>query len=168
VTIRTERPADRQAIFAVHAAAFPGAAEARLVDALRAGGSVRVSLVAEMGGAIAGHILFSPVAVAPEGRLGAGLAPLAVLAALRRRGIGGRLVECGLEACRRAGLGFVVVLGEPGYYRRFGFRRALDVGLRNEHGADEEFMARELRAGALAGVAGLVRHAPEFAALAAG
>jgi putative acetyltransferase len=163
-------PADRQAIFAVHAAAFPTDAEARLVDALRAAGKARVSLVAEVGGAIAGHVLFSPVAVeiSADGWPGAGLAPLAVRPTLQRRGIGGLLVESGLEACRRAGFGFVVVLGEPRYYGRFGFRRARDLDLRSEYGADEEFMARELCAGGLAGVTGLVRYAPEFTALTAG
>jgi putative acetyltransferase len=68
-----------------------------------------------------------------------------VLPAQQRRGIGGQLVEAGLEACRRAGCGFAVVLGEPGYYHRFGFRRARTEGLGNEYGVDEEFMVLELR-----------------------
>ena len=165
--IRRERTADAVATFAVHAAAFPTDAEARLVDALRASGRAAVSLVAEVDGAVVGHVLFSPVSVegSPALPIGVGLAPLAVLPGDQRRGVGARLIRSGLEACRRAGFGFAVVLGAPGYYRRFGFRRALDDRLQNEYGVDEEFMALELRPGALGGVLGVVRYAPEFAAL---
>ena len=79
-------------------------------------------------------------------------------------GVGSRLIEAGLEACRAAGLPFVVVLGHEGYYPRFGFRRASERGLGNEYGADEAFMVLELRPGSLPSGGGLVRYAPEFAA----
>ena len=129
-----------------------------------------MSLVAEVGATVAGHVLFSPVSVESSRALalGVGLAPLAVRPEFQRRGIGARLVEAGLSACRRAGFGFVVVLGAPRYYRRFGFRRALADGLRNEYGVDEEFMVLALDPGALAGVSGVVTYATEFAAVAAG
>jgi putative acetyltransferase len=172
VAIRPETSEDREAIFDVHAAAFPTDAEARLVNALRANGKVVVSLVAEVDAAVAGHVLFSPVLVAVEfstaPTLGVGLAPLAVRPEFQRRGIGARLVDAGLDACRRAGFAFVVVLGEPRYYRRFGFQRALPHGLRNEYGADEEFMALDLHPRALTGVSGIVKYATEFASVAAG
>ena len=129
-----------------------------------------VSLVAEASATVVGHVLFSPVTVEPSpgSCLGVGLAPLAVRPALQRRGIGARLVDSGLEASRRAGFGFVVVLGEPRYYQRFGFQRALTEGLRNEYGVDEECMVLELQPGALIGASGVVRYGPEFAAVAAG
>ena len=140
------------------------------MNALRAAGKAVVSLVAEASATVVGHVLFSPVTVEPSpgSCLGVGLAPLAVRPALQRRGIGARLVESGLAACRRAGFGFVVVLGGPRYYRRFGFRRALAGGMRNEYGADEEFMVLKLQPGALIGASGVVRYGPEFAAVAAG
>ena len=67
-------------------------------------------------------------------------------------------------ACGRAGVGFVVVLGAPEYYRRFGFRNAGLFRLENEYGAGDAFMALELKDGSI--TAGLVRYAPEFSELA--
>ena len=148
----------------MHATAFPTDAEARLVDALRAAGQAAVSLVALVQDDIVGHVLFSPVA-ANSGR-GVGLAPVAVLPRDQGQGIGAALIRTGIESCRAAGYDYVVVLGDPGYYRRFGFRRALDLGLQNEYGAHDEFMVLELRLGGLAGVAGMVKYCSEFAALA--
>jgi predicted N-acetyltransferase YhbS len=59
----------------------------------------------------------------------------------------------------------VLLLGEPGYYSRFGFERASDYGLGNEYGVDEYFMLIELRSGALDGSRGTVRYRPEFGQL---
>jgi putative acetyltransferase len=162
--IRPELPSDVGAIRAVDVACFPTDAEARLVDLLRGSGSLSVSLVAELDGEIVGHVTFSPVA-SGTGDTGAGLAPLAVLAPHRRRGVGAELVTSGIEACRAAGIGWVVVLGEPGYYARFGFTPGSDAGLVDEYGGGPAFQALELRGGALPRGAGLVRYAPEFASL---
>jgi putative acetyltransferase len=162
--IRPERPDDVAAIYAVHAASFPTDAEARLVDSLRAADRLPVSLVAEVDGAVVGHIAFSPVTVA-AGADGMGLAPVAVAEAYRRRGIAAQLVQAGLEVCRAAGCGWVVVLGAPGYYGRFGFRPGQSFGLSDEYGGGSAFQAVELVPGALPVGAGLVRYAPEFAAL---
>ncbi|HEX2197024.1 MAG TPA: N-acetyltransferase [Burkholderiales bacterium] len=155
-SIRPEAEGDAAAVRAVHASAFPSDAEARLVDALRKAGRVSVSLVAAVEGQIVGHVLFSPVT---PGR-GLGLAPLAVLPRFQELGIGSELVESGLDACEAD---YAVVLGDPAFYARFGFRRALDYGLDNEYGAREEFMVLELRPGALDGVRGRVQYSPEFA-----
>lgn len=109
-----------------------------------------------------GHVLFSPVTL--EGAAGGvGLAPLAVRSDHRRKGIGAALVEAGIAACRRAGFGYAVVLGDPRYYKRFGFSRAASAGLGNEYGADEEFMVLQLLPGALTGLSGKVRYCSEFA-----
>ena len=109
-----------------------------------------------------GHIAFSPVTIEPAGSA-IGLAPMAVLPAHQRRGIGGRLVREGLEQLRAAGHGAVVVLGHPEYYPRFGFTRASRFGLRCELDCpDEAFMALELVPGALANRAGLVRYRREL------
>jgi putative acetyltransferase len=162
--VRPEQPGDAAAVHAVHATSFPTPAEARLVDLLRAAGRLRVSLVAEVGGAVVGHIAFSPVTTA-SGATGAGLAPVAVAEPHRRRGIAAGLVRAGLKACRAAGFGWAVVLGEPGYYSRFGFRPAAEFGLADEYGGGPAFQAIELIPGALPVGAGLVRYAPEFASV---
>jgi putative acetyltransferase len=153
------------AVFAIHAAAFPTDAEARLVDRLRAAGEARVSLVAEVNGAVVGHVLFSPVAIeaASGHRTGLGLAPVAVLPPYQRQGVGSALIREGLAICRQQRCLFVVVLGHPEYYPRFGFRRASEVGLSNAYGADAAFMVTELEQGALPADGGLVRYGPEFA-----
>jgi predicted N-acetyltransferase YhbS len=159
--IRPERAEDADGIGAVHRAAFPTDEEARLVDRLRAAGRARASLVAEAEGRVVGHVVFSPVRVGP--REGLGLAPMAVLPALQRRGVGSALVREGLAACRRECAPFVVVLGHPGYYPRFGFLRASSLGLSNQYGADEAFMVLELQPGSLPAGGGLVEYGPDFA-----
>ena len=167
--VRAEEAADRAAVEAVHRAAFPSAAEARLVDLLRTGGRAAVSLVAEMEDQVVGHILFSPISVEPArlGVAGAGLAPVGVLPSRQRQGIGSQLVMQGIAACRKAGFDFIVVLGDPAYYRHFGFATASGFGLGNEYGVDREFMALELSAGCLRGMHSTVRYSDEFSSLAA-
>jgi putative acetyltransferase len=161
--VRLETSADRAAIGHVHVASFPTAGEARLVDALRAKGRLSISLVAVDSDAIVGHVAFSPVTVSGVDG-GVGLAPLAVLPAFRRRGLGAALIRQGLVSAEQAGFQFVVVLGEPTYYARFGFAPASRWGLRDEYGGGEAFQALEFRPAALPAGGGLVRYAPEFAA----
>ncbi len=163
-SIRPERRGDRLAVYQVHAASFPTDAEARLVDLLREAGRLIVSLVAEADGAVVGHVAFSPVTAA-NGAIGAGLAPIAVVELHRRRGIAAELVRAGLTACRDAGVRWAVVLGEPEYYGRFGFRAATDFGLTDEYGGGPAFQTLELIPGGIPVGGGLVRYAPEFAAV---
>ena len=152
-------------IGAVHAASFPTDAEARLVDLLRDAGHLVVSLVAEIDGTIVGHVAFSPVTAA-AGAPGVGLAPVAVMPDRRRRGLAAELIRTGISDCRAAGFGWAVVLGEPGYYSRFGFRAASEFGLVDEYGGGPAFQVMELVRGALPRGAGVVRYAPEFAQVA--
>lgn len=164
VLVRPERAVDVAAIHAVNARAFPTADEARLVDALRNGGHLVISLVAESEAthAIVGHVAFSPVTI-DDVPGGLGLAPIAVDPSHQRRGVGERLVRAGLVRARELGAGYVVILGDPAYGARFGFRRASERGLSNEYGVDEPFQVLELRDGALPERGGLVRYGAEFA-----
>lgn len=167
-TVRPYRAEDAAAVREVHERAFAGRREeAHLVEMLHAAGAAPVSLVAatEPGGRVVGHVLFSPVRVDGSGSCPppmVGLAPVGVLPECQGRGTGSRLIREGLEACRRAGYGAAVVLGEPSYYSRFGFKRASGRGLGNEYGTDEYFMVAELGNGTLDDVVGTVRYREEF------
>ncbi len=159
--IRRERDGDVDGIRAVLRTAFGGNDEANLVHELRASGNLTVSLVAVDAGRIVGLIAFSPVSL--EGVSGGlGLAPLAVLPEYQRMGIGTNLMHSGLAAVHDAD--YVVVLGHPAYYGKFGFRRASDLGIGNEYGADEAFQLLELRPGSLPANGGMARYGPEFGA----
>lgn len=163
--IRLEQCSDAATIDHVLRSAFPTDQEARLVDRLRKYQRLRLSLIAEIDDVIVGHIAFSEVTIAGSlaNSTGLGLAPLSIVPEVQRRGFGARLVGEGLCACERLGVGFVVVLGTPEYYHRFGFRSADLFGLENEYGASEEFMALELKIGSI--TPGLVRYASEFSDL---
>jgi putative acetyltransferase len=161
---RDERAGDEDAIRRVHLEAFGGGLEARLVDLLRERRKAVISLVAEEAGHVVGHILFSPVTIEPRSDCRAlGLAPLGVLPANQRTGVGSALIREGLRCSKRAGYDLVVLVGDPAYYTRFGFHAAKPHGLDNEYGVNDEFMVLELRERSLEGVRGLVRYAPEFA-----
>jgi putative acetyltransferase len=163
--IRAERADDIGAIHAVNRAAFETRVEADLVDALRQHARPIISLVAEHAGSIVGHILFSPVTLLGHEPLSImGLAPMAVLPAEQRRGVGSALVQAGLDRCRQLPCGAVVVLGHPAYYPRFGFSPASRFGVTCEYDVpDEVFMAMELEPGFLRDKPGTIRYHPAFA-----
>ena len=166
VTVRDEAPADVDAVRDVVTRAFEQPAESQLVDALRKAGKATISLVAEREGRIVGHVMFSPVTIAdaPHTPFASGLAPLAVLPEHQKHGIGSALVRAGLARCRAAGHAFVVVLGSPAYYGRFGFVDAERYRLHSEyHVPPGVFQVLEIAPHALAGMSGLVRYAEEFA-----
>ena len=163
--VREEEASDAEAISRVHRAAFPSDAESRLVEGLRRSGNLVVSLVAEHGGSVVAHVAFSPVQInGPAGTShGLGLAPVAVLPECQRGGFGSALIRQGLERCKGRAAPFVVVLGEPAYYQRFGFMPAHTRGIGNEYRAHDEFMVIEFAEGALPRSGGVARYAPEFA-----
>ena len=166
--IRTERPADLPAIDQVNVAAFGRPDEARIVAALRdaAGFDPALSLVATVDGRPVGHLLLTPVTIAGEAEFDdvVALAPMAVLPALQRRGIGSGLVRAGLELARARGPPAGLVVGPPEYYPRFGFVPASRFGIRPPFEVpDEAFLAREVAPGGLAGVAGTVKYPPPLA-----
>jgi putative acetyltransferase len=166
VVVRKEWPADVEAIRALHTASFPTGAEAALVDALRVARRLEISLVSVEGDRVVGHVGFSPVTVDGE-PLGLGLAPVAVWPDYRRRGVAAQLIREGLELCRKAAIGVIVVLGNPRYYSRFGFEPAGPYRLRDEYAGGDAFQVMELVRGSVPVGGGLVRYAPEFAALGA-
>ena len=161
--IRAERAEDADAIREILLAAFRGEAEARLVDRLNASGKVVCSLVAEEEGRVLGHVLFSRIEVGHAGLPALALAPLAVMPAFHRLGIGSALVSAGLQQMRSAGHARVVVLGDPAYYPRFGFLPASRFGLVCPFPAPPEaFMAIALARDAFRDASGKVDYGVEF------
>jgi HAD superfamily hydrolase (TIGR01509 family) len=164
LTLRPERPDDLPGIRLVEESAFAHQNEADLVDLARRGGKSTLSMVAVQDGGILGHALFTPVTFDPPhpGWRGLGLGPIAVLPEVQRTGIGSRLMRAGLEHIRRLDYGFVVLLGDPVYYSRFGFTPGGAFGLSSDYGDGDEFQVLELRPGVLAGSARKVKYIPEF------
>lgn len=148
--VRDEQLADREAIRRLLDEAFPGEPVGRLVDMLRAEGDLALSLVAERCGQVIGHIGFSPVALASCRSRVMQLAPLAVSTDSRGQGIGTHLVQTGLAHCQRLDIDAVLVLGDPAYYRRFGFDPVLAAPLRGRY-SGPHLMALAFRPGALTG-----------------
>jgi len=165
MNIREEQPDDVAQIRRVNLAAFETNTEADLVDALRRDAAPIISLVAEEDGNIVGHILFSPATLVADPKLSLmGLAPMAVIPARQRAGIGSRLVVEGIERCTRADVKAVVVLGHADYYPRFGFVPASELSLGCEYDVPANaFLVRELQDGALKGLSGTIRYHPIFA-----
>ncbi|CAA0088464.1 Uncharacterised protein [Starkeya nomas] len=162
--IRPETAADRTAVHALNRAAFGQPVEADLVDRLQADGDVVLSLVAVEGvgadEALLGHVLLSRMA-APLRALALG--PLAVRPDRQRQGIGAALVHAAIDHTLRHGWQAIFVLGEPNYYRRFGFDAGLAAGFASPY-AGPYFMALALD-GDLPTRTGDLRHAPAFADL---
>lgn len=149
VTVRDETAADQAAIAGVQQAAFRDHPfsrhdEAQIVARLRERGALTLSLVALAPGCdeILGHIAFSPVRIAGQDVGWYGLGPVAVLPAAQRRGLGSALIEAGLARLRERGAAGCVLLGDPAYYRRFGF--AQQAGLQLPGVPASHFMALRL------------------------
>jgi putative acetyltransferase len=123
--IRDERPDDILAIHRLTGIAFApmphsDGTEPAIVDGLRRDGDLTLSLVAEVDGAIVGHVAFSPIAIA--GVAGwYGLGPISVHPDHQRRGIGRALVGEGLNRLRALGAKGCALIGDPAYYSRLGF-----------------------------------------------
>ena len=166
VDILPEQPVDIPAIRTVNEQAFGQRDEADIVDRLRSSCDELLSLVAHGNGQVVGHILFSPVTIAHyKGMLkGAGLGPLSVLPEYQRRGIGSQLVMNGLEILKLRSIPFVIVLGHPEYYPRFGFQRTSLYGIHSQWQGipDEAFMILVLNENDMVGVSGVARYRDEF------
>jgi len=166
ITIRPEAAADHAAIHAFVETAFQTAkvasgTEQDFVDGLRAspGYLPELALVAVADDGIVGHVMLTRTAIDTD----AGrreillLAPLAVALGERGRGLGARLTNTVIERARARGFDAVILVGDPAYYGRFGFRASTDFGVRNGSGIPDQYVQiLELVPGALDGVAGTI------------
>ena len=145
VQIRAETPGDAPAILAVTQAAFAEAehssgTEGAIIEGLRQAGALTVSRVADADGMVIGHIAFSPITVNGRDEGWFGLGPVSVDPGRQANGVGSRLVSDGVAQLKTKGAKGCVALGDPRFYRRFGF--APDPRLRYDGVPPEYFMAQ--------------------------
>lgn len=149
MNIRCENRCDYQAIAELYQVAFERSSEANLVELIRLSERYipELALVAELDGAVVGHILFSYIDISgQENWQVLSLAPLAVQPEFQRRGIGSALVRVGLEAASVRGESLVIVLGHPQFYSRFGFESSAGYGISSPFPVPKEsFMVKPLK-----------------------
>ena len=133
ITVRPETAEDIRAIDVVHISAFGGEAEANLVSVLRESATYNreLSLVAELGGRIVGHVLLTRVLLRKDGeeKHVLALGPMSVVPSQSHRGIGSKLIQASVELAKEKGYGAIVVHGHPEYYKRFGFVQAKELNV---------------------------------------
>lgn len=140
--IRNETISDIEAISNVTIAAFKNLAishhtEQFIIHALRDAETLAVSLVAEVDGNVVGHIAFSPIVIADGSPGWYGLGPISVLPEHQKQGIGKSLVLKGLSLLKEMGGKGCALVGDPNYYKRFGFRNIPDL---IHEGIPQEFL----------------------------
>lgn len=164
IEIRKETPADYAAVRRLNEIAFENGPEAALVDKLRTVCDRYVAFVAVDDGEVVGHVLFTPATLDGSDAVGMGLAPMAVLPSRQGEGIGSQLVRHGLAHLKRARCPYVIVLGHPAYYPRFGFEPASHFRLESQWPGvpAEAFMIAVFDRSALPKDRAVARYRPEF------
>ncbi len=164
IEIRKEEPRDTEGVNGLYLAAFDNGPEAKIVDKLRASCDDYVAFVATESDTVVGHVLFTPVLIQGCGVAGMGLAPMAVLPSHQRKGVGSLLASQGLAHLRESSCPFVIVLGHPEYYPRFGFEPASKYHLLSQWAGvpDEAFMVLVFDRDALPEAGGIARYRNEF------
>ncbi len=165
ISIRHEKPEDIPLVYSIIERTFKRDAEAKLADKLRRACSDHLSLVADDNGTIVGHIMFTPVRIENDTVIqGMGLAPMAVLPSRQRRGIGMLLIKTGLQILAGKGCPFVIVLGHPDYYPRFGFQPASRFNIKSQWDdvPDEAFMILVMDEKAMHTISGIASFREEF------
>ncbi|MEG3921500.1 N-acetyltransferase [Microcoleus sp. T3_A4] len=134
ILIRDETFDDIPHISSVTVAAFMSLeisnhTEQFIIEALRDAGVLALSLVAEIGGHVVGHIAFSPVTISDGTTNWYGLGPVSVLPMYQRRGIGKALIQEGLSRLKQGGAKGCCLVGHPNYYKKFGFENIVGLVL---------------------------------------
>ena len=162
--VQPENAEDSDGIRAVHLAAFPTPAEADLVKMLHEDLDSEISLVAKDGAQVVGHVMLSRMQVEGDGRgyRALGLGPVAVIPELQGRGVGSALIEEAMCVAEQRGEEIVFLLGEPDYYRRFGFSLEAAATFASAY-AGPYFMAKSF--GSPLPASGTAAYAPAFAKL---
>ena len=166
IKTREEIFKDIDPIRAINEKAFPQPHEANIVNRLRANCDGLLSLLALQDKKVIGHILFSPVIIEGHHGIleGKGLAPMAVLPEFQRQGVGTELVKTGIRMLKKSACPFIIVLGHPEYYPRFGFEPASRYGIKSqwEGVPDHAFMILCLDKSRTNDVSGIAKYRDEF------
>jgi len=143
IAIRLETPEDNTPITKVTEEAFKNhpfsqGTEQFIIHALRRSKALTLSLVAVVDGEVIGHIAFSPVLLSDGTKDWYGVGPLSVLPKLQKKGIGSQLMQEGLRIMKKLGAKGCMLVGDPAFYNRFGFRN--EANLIHEGIPQEYFM----------------------------
>ena len=142
IVIRNEAESDIKAIFDLTKAAFETLAisnhtEQFIVDALRDSRALAISLVAVDGSRVVGHVALSPVKISDGSTGWYGLGPISVLPELQKQGIGRSLMQEGISRLRSLGAKGCILVGDPGFYERFGFKSPKNLSV---EGVPQQFV----------------------------
>jgi predicted N-acetyltransferase YhbS len=167
ITIETETEGDYEKIARLHAIAFNGDGEAKLVEKLRRTPRYirELSLVAKYRNAIIGHVLFYPIKIKTCRNMcdSLALAPISVIPRFQNRKVGSKLIKEGLEKARKLGFKSVIVVGHPNYYPRFGFEKASKYGISASLDVpDDALFAMELEKDGLKDCSGTIEYPSEY------
>lgn len=167
--IRQETKGDYVEVFQLISSAFGKDDEAQLVDALRNDITAfipQLSIVADFKNKVVGHILFTKIHIQDQNNNlceSLALAPLAVCPKWQKKGIGGQLIQKGLEVAKNLGFKSVIVLGHEHYYPKFGFQAAKNWKITAPFDVSSNaFMAIELVDDGLKNVSGVVIYSKGF------
>lgn len=166
ITIRPEKENDFKQIYDLVKIAFQTAKvsdgkEQDFVNQLRISGNYipELALVAKENDKLIGHIMLTKIYINNCDRKTETLllAPLSIVLAYRNKGVGSKLINKSFELAKDMGYKSVSLVGDPVYYSRFGFKKSVDLGIRNFQGIPEEYVqACELVPGALSEISGTI------------
>ncbi len=156
--VRPADDADLDHIDRIHTAAFASPTESHIVRSLRDRGKLTVSLMIECSGEAIGHLAMSPVQVDGSSATILAIGPIAVIPERQRQGVGSELMREGINRSRRGGVAAIILLGDPAWYRRFGFKPASMYGLRCRWTDGPAFQVLVLDPDAISNVTGEVRY----------
>ena len=172
ITIRQEVTSDFAAVFDLIAEAFSTELlsdhqEQFLVERLRRSNAFipELSLVAEDGSQVVGHILLTKLQIRNNDKVfdSLALAPVSVHPDYQKRGIGALLIGRAHQMAKELGYQSIVVLGHENYYPKFGYQPCAHFGIELPFDVPPgNCMAIELVNGGLKGISGMVDYPGEF------